>query len=111
MRRARSLEEYREFVRQALLDVEDLRASIEFDEEFMGDAETFLDPLEATLRELHSSLAEGSYAFSAQDLPFMAIVNVTDIGLLPFKFQLLQINATHVLGLDDEDQTGQGPQG
>jgi hypothetical protein len=109
MRRARSLEEYREWVRQALLDVEDLRASIEFDEEFMGDAATFLDPLEASLHELHSSLSDGSYAFSAQDLPFMVIVNATGIGLLPFRFQLRQINETHVLGLDDEGDTG--PQG
>ncbi len=103
MRRARTLEEYRELVRQALLDAQDLRASIEFDEEFMGDAGVFLDPLEASLRALHDSLADGSYTFSTEDLPFMAIVKATDIGLLPFKFQLLQINETHVLGLDEQD--------
>ncbi|MCZ6566068.1 MAG: hypothetical protein O6852_08050 [Gammaproteobacteria bacterium] len=38
MIRARTLNEYIDWVKQATFDAEELRASIEYDEEFMGDA-------------------------------------------------------------------------
>ena len=84
MVRARSMHEYQDLIQQALFEVKDLRASLEFDEEFMGDAIVFLDPLEAGIRELHRSITNGHYRFSEQNLPFMNIVNSTDASLLPF---------------------------
>lgn len=102
MIRARSMHEYKDLIKQALFEVEDLRASLEFDEEFMGDAVVFLDPLEASIRELHQSVTDGHYQFSEQNLPFMTIVNNTDANLLPFKSLLIRINDTHLHGLEPD---------
>ena len=51
MIRARTLNEYIDWVKQATFDAEELRASIEYDEEFMGDALVFLDPLENGIKK------------------------------------------------------------
>ena len=100
MIRARSMQEYKDLITQALFEVEDLRASLEFVEEFMGDAVVFLDSLEASIRELHQSVINGQYQFSEQNLPFISIANNTDINLLPFKPLLIRINETHTHGLE-----------
>jgi hypothetical protein len=96
------MQEYRDLIEQALYDAQELRASIEFDEEFMGDALVFLDPLEASIRELHRTVNDGSYAFSKQNLPFMNIVYETPGSLLPFKQLLIRINDTHTHGLETD---------
>ncbi len=67
MVRARSMQEYQDLIKQALFEVEDLRASLDFDEEFMGDAVVFLDPLETSIRELHHSITEGEYVSNPVD--------------------------------------------
>ena len=100
MVRARSMQEYQDLIKQALFEVEDLRASLEFDEEFMGDAIVFLDPLEARIYELLRSVTAGDYQFSEQNLPFMEIVNSTNENLLPFRTLLIRINETHIHGLE-----------
>jgi len=100
MIRARSMEEYQDLIKQALYDVQELRASIEYDEEFMGEAAVFLEPLEARIRELDEAIADGSYQFSMQNLSFMSIVYQTPGSLLPFKPLLMRINDTHVHGLE-----------
>ena len=96
------MQEYRDLIEQALYDAQELRASIEFDEEFMGDALVFLDPLEASIRELLHTVKDGSYAFSEQNLPFMSIVYETPGSLLPFKQLLIRINDTHTQGLETD---------
>ncbi len=98
--RAKTLDEYIDWVKQAVYEVEDLRASIEFDEEFMGEALVFLDPLESEIKKLYAKLVEGHYEFSSKPLRFMPIVERNDPTLLPFKFLLLRINETHTKGLD-----------
>ena len=97
------MEEYQELIKQALFDVQDLRASVEFDEEFMSEALVFVDPLEAHIRELRQAVTEGNYQFSKQHLPFMPIVYQTPGSLLPFKQLLIQINETHIHGLEAND--------
>jgi hypothetical protein len=94
-----TMEEYLDLITQVLFEIQDLRASVEYDEEFMSDALVLLDPLEASVRKLHRSVSEGDYEFSDQNLPFMSIVNATDTTLLPFKHLLIQINDTHRHGL------------
>ncbi|MCP4406386.1 MAG: general secretion pathway protein GspF [Gammaproteobacteria bacterium] len=102
MIRARSMEEYRDLINEAIYDVQDLRASIEYDEEIMGDALVFLDPLEAGIRALNQEIKDGHYQFSNQNLPFMAIVHETPGSLLPFKPLLIRINDTHIHGLEKQ---------
>lgn len=49
-------------------------------------------------------MADGSYKFADQNLPFMGIVSGVDDMLLPIKLLLRTINETHRNGLDiDED--------
>lgn len=102
MLRARSMQEYQELIKKALYDVQELRASIDYDEELIGEAAVFLEPLETRIRELDQSIADGSYEFSAQNLPFMSIVYQTPGSLLPFKPLLIRINDTHIHGLEDD---------
>lgn len=103
MKRASTMKEYQELITQALFDIQDLRASVEFDEEFMHEALVFVDPLEAYILELKQALAEGNYQFSNTNLPFMPIVYQTPGSLLPFKQLLIQINETHIHGLDTNE--------
>lgn len=102
MIRARSMEEYQDLINEALYDVKDLRASIEYDEEFMGDALVFLDPLEAGILDLNRQIKDGHYQFSDKSLPFMSIVYETPGSLLPFKSLLIRINDTHIHGFEKQ---------
>jgi len=102
IKRPKTPEAYVELVRQALFEVEELRYSVEFDMDSMSDALGFLDELESGVRALWSSMESGGYQFEDRDLPFMALVERTPDRLLPFKYLLRQINATHRQGLDVE---------
>lgn len=93
---------YLELVNQALIDAEELRSSIEYDEEFMGDAMGIAERLENSLQSLYASLTGGSYQFADEDLDFMPIVNTAPDVWLPFKPLLRLINQTHRLGLEVE---------
>lgn len=44
--------EFLQLIMQALDEVEGLRATIEYDEEFMGDASKFIEPLSSELASL-----------------------------------------------------------
>jgi len=101
IRRAASLAAYQDLLEQALYEIEDLRATIEFDSESMSSSIPLLQPLEQELKGLLGAMKDGSYRFSGSDLEMMALVNRTHISMLPFKFLLSQINATHTQGLEE----------
>ncbi len=101
IRPAASLAAYQEMIGQALYEIEDLRATIEFDSESMSSSIPLLEPIEQELKALASALKDGSYQFSGSDLAMMPLVNRTHISMLPFKFLLSQINATHTQGLEE----------
>lgn len=93
-------EAYIELVSQALIDAEELRSSIEYDEEEMGGAAGLTEKLENNLKSLYASLLGGSYQFADENLDFMEVVNkAPDVGI-PFKPLLRLINQTHRLGLE-----------
>lgn len=98
MNKVSTIEEYIDLVREAIEEVEDLRSSIEYDEEFMSDAFVFIDQLEAGIRRLYKSLVDGSHEFSKEDLPFMVIVRDSDDNVLPFRKLLILINEIHKEG-------------
>ena len=95
------MDAYKELVKSALFDAEELRSSIEYDMEFMEDADGFVTPLENSLRALYASLESGDYEFSKKNLPFMSIVETQNNMLLPFKPVLRMINDTHIKGLEE----------
>lgn len=99
MQKPRTPEEYVDLVEQALFEIEELRASVEYDLEEMGDAMEFLDVLETGVRQLRQAMADGSYRFADEDLPFMAAVEAASDLVLPFKSLLRLINDTHRSGL------------
>lgn len=102
MRLPSTMREYQELVDQALIEVEDLRHSADFDEgEEWAGVYGFLDTLESELRHLQQSLLNGTYAFGSEDLPFMRIIGELDTFMLPFKPLLETINLTHRSGLSE----------
>ncbi len=98
--RARSAEEYAGLVDQAIFDLKELRASTDYDIEAIDTNTAYLGVLQEELRELRASMADGSYLFGRNDLPFMRIVKQHSERELPFIKLLYQINATHRQGLD-----------
>lgn len=98
--RPKTAEEYVDLVEQALFEIGDLRAAVEYDMESMGAATEFLEDLERDMRALRAAMADGSYRFADEDLPFMNLVRKADERVLPFKLLLLKINETHREGLE-----------
>jgi hypothetical protein len=82
-----------------------LRASVEYDEEYMSGASSFLGDLETGVKTLQKSIEDGSYEFGKGELPFIGIVRNARDDLLPFKHLFMRIEVTHKQGLD-EGETG-----
>jgi hypothetical protein len=106
VQRARSAEEYAEFVKQARFEVDDLRNCLMYDMDEIGETgrfPVFLDPLAQTIDDLYQSMCSGTYNFGREDLPFVKILD-RHANDIPFYLLLRQINETHRYGLDvDED--------
>jgi hypothetical protein len=102
MDRPKTLEAYIELVNRAMIDAEELRRAIEYDEEYMGGAMGIAETLENNIKSLYASLIGGSYQHADEDLDFMEIVNTAPEVWLPFKPLLRLINQTHRQGLESE---------
>lgn len=96
--RPKSPEAYVKMVEQAIIEVEELLSCYEYDMEDVGKQLEYLEPLTQGLRRLHASMADGSYEFANDDLPFMPLV-VKHRSQLPFSELLVTINETHRNGL------------
>lgn len=103
LRRARSVDEYVEWVRQAVFEVGDLRNCLEYEIEDMSKFPAFLDPLEAGIRAISESMKSGTYVFGREDLPFIDLAAKYSEEI-PFHTLLKQINETHRRGLDVEGE-------
>ena len=99
LRRAKSVDEYVEWVRQAVFEVGDLRECLEFELEDLNRFPAFLDPLEDGINAVYKSMQDGTYSFGREDLPFMDLATKY-AGEIPFHTLLKQINETHRRGLD-----------
>ena len=102
MRKPRTLSEYADLVEQAMIEVEELRAVIEYEAEGTPRAAAFLEPLEADLGRLKEALATDAYEFRDEDLPFMRVVAKERLESLPFKDLLDVINWTHRTGFESD---------
>jgi hypothetical protein len=102
LQRARSVKEYIEWVQQAVFEVDDLRACLEYDSEDLAQFPAFLAPLDVGIKALYQAMQEGNYHFGRDDLPFIDLAThyADDI---PFCTLLKQINETHQRGLDIEN--------
>jgi hypothetical protein len=99
LQRARTVEEYIEWVKQAVFEVGDLRECLEYELEDLNRFPAFLDPLQDGIRQVYESMRRGSYSFGREDLPFMDIAD-RYAEEIPFHLLLKQINETHRKGLD-----------
>jgi len=82
-------------VQETLDELNDLRASIEYDEEYMGGALIFLEQLEQGVGQLHKDIESGTYQLGEGELTFMDIAKNANPGLLPFKELFTQIQKIH----------------
>lgn len=104
MRRARTVEEYIALVKDAMYEIAEMRSSIEYDEEGMGDAKKYIDDLEDNLKEIFDLMASGDYCWRTGDLKYMDMIRNMDEGMLPFRSLLIQINETHKKGLETDEE-------
>ncbi len=98
--RAKTAQEYVDLVDQVIFDLEELQASTAFDIDDVEGNPAYLDVLLKEVRELRVSLADGSYLFGREDLPFMRLVRRSNEKALPFIRLFYRINQTHKQGLD-----------
>lgn len=99
LQRARSAEEYVEWVKQAVFEVDDLRDCYDYQMDEMGRYPSFLEPLEQGIKAMQQSMIDGEYHFGREDLSFMEVVNRHGEEI-PFAILLRQINETHRKGID-----------
>ena len=97
------MDEYVDWVKQALFEVADLRECLEYELEDLTRFPAFLDPLEESVKAVYASMRQGSYHFGREDLPFMDIL-ANHAEEIPFHSLLKQINETHRKGLDVEGE-------
>jgi hypothetical protein len=100
IKRPSTPEAYVDLVKQAMFEVEELRAAIEYDSEGMQDSIGFVDDLQRAIKQVYDSMVDGSYTFQDKDLPFMEIVRQHGVFSLPFRDLLNLINDTHRKGLE-----------
>lgn len=99
LQRARSAEEYIEWVKQAVFEVGDLRDCFDYQMEEMATYPAYLEPLEQGIKELYQSMVDGEYTFGREDLSFMGVLERHGDDV-PFAVLLRQINETHRKGID-----------
>ena len=99
LRRAKTAQEYIEWVKQAVFEVDDLRECLEFELEDLIRFPAFLDPLEQGIKAVYQSMRDGTYVFGREDLPFMELAERYS-DEIPFHTLLKQINETHRRGLE-----------
>ncbi len=102
MMRPRTLEAFQELVRQALFEIDELRAAVEYEleEEGMPAELDLLDPIRAELQSLLGRLESGGYAFGGEPLAYMGLIQRLDTPSLPIRPLLVRINDTHCHGLE-----------
>lgn len=100
--RARTAEEYAGLVDQVIAELEDILEASSYDFNEVEENLDFAEILLQEMRQLRATMADGSYQFGRNDLPFMRIVKRHTDKELPCIRLFYQINQTHREGLDIE---------
>ena len=97
--RARDKVEFIEVINQALDDADDLRAAIEYDDEFMGNAALIVEPVTIGLNRLLAAIKSGEYQIGRGDwLDFLIVLQNADHRSVPIWPLLKLILETHQRG-------------
>ena len=104
MPRARSYEEFKEIVSEVLYEIDEIRASHEFDGDYMNDSLQIAESIERPMKQLKQQLEDGSYQHSKEGFAFIENMQRVPMEIVPFRPLLTRINETHKNGLEsDED--------
>lgn len=103
LHRARSAEEYAEWVKQAVFEVGDLKNCLLYEMEDLQQFPAYIEPLEEGIQQVYDAMVAGTYRFGREDLAFMDVLRRHEEHV-PFHTLLKQINETHRKGLDVPDQ-------
>ena len=102
--RARSQSEFIEIINQSLDEIFDLRAAIEYDEDFMSESSIIVEPMERGLQRLLSAIKSGDYRLGEGDyLDFLNVLKNIDQRAVPFLDLLKLILDTHTKGYQEQD--------
>ncbi|VAW61077.1 hypothetical protein MNBD_GAMMA10-1675 [hydrothermal vent metagenome] len=101
MRRARTVDEYVAMMKDALYEIGDMRAAIEYDEEGMGASIGYIDDIESCLKGIFKEMKSGDYCWNTGDLPYIRVIRDLDDAAIPFRSLLIRINDTHKNGLEE----------
>ena len=101
--RAKTVDEYVDWIKQAKFEVKDLKDCFEYHLEEQGSYPAFLVPLEAQINGLYEQMEKGEYQWGREDLPLLELArkHANDI---PFVHLLVRINETHRYGLDVQEE-------
>nr|VFJ62119.1 MAG: hypothetical protein BECKDK2373B_GA0170837_11077 [Candidatus Kentron sp. DK]VFJ64671.1 MAG: hypothetical protein BECKDK2373C_GA0170839_11206 [Candidatus Kentron sp. DK] len=96
-----SVKEFIDLVDEALFEIDELQASMSYDDEdITDDFSSFVQPLRSSVQNLRQQLASGAHEFTDQDLGFMTVVATVPSHLLPFCDLLSFLNRIHREGLE-----------
>lgn len=99
-KRPKTVDEYIDLVHQAVYEIDELRAGMDYDPEQAEQYGPFLDHLDGMVRQIFDDMTAGRYEWGyGQDLPYMPVV-VRYGRFIPFQRLLLLLNETHKNGLD-----------
>ncbi len=99
MKGPKTYDEYVDLVHQGVYEVDEMRASIDYDPENAERWSAILDQLDGVLRKLYDDMISDRYEFpTGKDLSFMQFLNRWGREI-PFKQLLLVINEAHKNGL------------
>jgi hypothetical protein len=101
--RAKTAKEYASLVDQVIGELQDILDATRFDFDDVESNTDYVEVLLKEIRDLRAAMADGSYQFGRNDLPFMRIVKVHNDSDLPCIRLFYDINQTHRQGLDIED--------
>jgi|GEM_PF-456450 hypothetical protein len=96
----KSLDEFKRQIEEALIEVDELKYSIEFDGDYMQQSTNLIEPLEAELKKLKVEVEAGTHQFGGPPLEFMAIIEPLPLAFIPFKYLLQVINHAHQHGVE-----------
>lgn len=100
MKHPQTPEAYFNLVEQALFEIEDLRAAIEYESSGFESALNYLDPLQQEISAFRQRFIDGEPVFGEKDLAYVALVKDRTVHELPFLGLLLMINQVYRKGLD-----------
>lgn len=99
-KRPKTVDEYIDLAHQAVYEIDELRAGMDYDPEQAEQYGPFLDQLDAMVRKIYTDMTSGTYDWGhGQDFPYMPLV-IRFGRFIPFQRLLLTLNETHKNGLD-----------